>query len=151
MIKESKEKEVLEKIVQLEQDIFKGTAFSLEQLLEMSEIERYRFITINYNNETAGYVILLDSIDVWEIMKIGTAEKYRRKGLGDELLKYIFSFVQMPVMLEVREHNLGAIEFYRKNGFEKIGIRKNYYHDTGEAAVIMIKDICGDSVPHTPA
>lgn len=140
MVKESKEKEVLEKIALLEQNIFKGTAFSLEQLQEMSEIERYRFITINYNDEIAGYVILLDSIDVWEIMKIGIAEKCRRKGLGDELLKYIFNFIQIPVMLEVREHNLGAIEFYRKNGFEKIGVRKNYYHDTGEAAIIMIRE-----------
>lgn len=140
MVEESKEKETLEKIVQLEKEIFRGTAFSFEQLQEMREIERYRFIIIYYENEIAGYTILLDSIDVWEIMKIGIAENYRRKGLGDEMLKYIFNFAQMPVMLEVRENNLGAIEFYKKNGFEKIGIRKNYYHDTGEAAIIMIKN-----------
>ena len=140
MVEESKEKEILEKIVQLEKEIFRGTAFSFEQLQEMSKIERYRFIIIYYENEIVGYTILLDSVDVWEIMKIGTVEKCRRKGLGDEMLKYIFNFTQMPIMLEVRENNLGAIEFYKKNGFEKIGIRKNYYHDTGEAAIIMTKN-----------
>lgn len=141
MIKESKDRKELEKLAELEKDIFKNSGFSFEQLEEMAQIDRYRFI-INYvDDKIASYVILLDSIDVWEIMKIGTAEKYRRKGLGEELLNYIFQFVQAPVMLEVRENNRGAIEFYIKNGFEKIGMRKNYYHDTGEAAIIMVKDL----------
>ncbi len=56
------------------------------------------------------------------------------------MIKYIFSLTQMPVMLEVRENNKGAIEFYKKSGFEQIATRKNYYTDTGEAAYIMVKN-----------
>lgn len=56
------------------------------------------------------------------------------------MIKYIFSLTQMPVMLEVRENNAGAIEFYKKSGFEQIATRKNYYTDTGEAAYIMVKN-----------
>ena len=48
--------------------------------------------------------------------------------------------MKKDIFLEVRESNIPAIEFYRKNGFEKIGVRKNYYHDTNEAAHIMIKE-----------
>lgn len=140
MIVELKNKKALEDIAKFENEIFGVTAFSLKQLEEMSEIERYKFIEFYEDEKMVAYIILLDSIDVWEIMKIAVDRKQRKKGYGEKLLKYIFAFVQMPIMLEVRESNTPAIEFYRKNGFEKIGIRKNYYHDTNEAAHIMIKE-----------
>lgn len=140
MIVELKDKKTIEDIAKFENEIFGVTAFSLKQLEEMSEIERYRFIEIYEEQKMVGYVILLDSIDVWEIMKIAVNREQRKKGHGEEMLKYIFSFAQMPIMLEVRESNIPAIEFYKKNGFEKIGVRKNYYHDTNEAAHIMIKE-----------
>lgn len=140
MIQELKDIDTLEKISKLESEIFGVTAFSLNQLKEMSEIDRYRFILISDSADIKGYAILLDSVDVWEIMKIAVAKLDRKKGYGDRLLNYIFSFSKMPIMLEVRESNIPAIEFYKKNGFEKIGVRKNYYHDTNESALIMIKD-----------
>lgn len=140
LIVELKNKKALEDIAKFENEIFGVTAFSLKQLEEMSEIERYKFIEFYEDEKMIAYVILLDSIDVWEIMKIAVDREQRKKGYGEKLLKYIFAFVQMPIMLEVRESNTPAIEFYRKNGFEKIGIRKNYYHDTNEAAHIMIKE-----------
>lgn len=67
-------------------------------------------------------------------------KEHRREGVGEELLNYISSLGQIPIMLEVRENNTGAIEFYKKNGFEQIATRKNYYTDTGEAAYIMVKN-----------
>lgn len=140
MIQELKDIDTLEKISKLESEIFGVTAFSLNQLKEMSEIDRYRFILISDSADIKGYAILLDSVDVWEIMKIAVAKLDRKKGYADRLLNYIFSFSKMPIMLEVRESNIPAIEFYKKNGFEKIGVRKNYYHDTNESALIMIKD-----------
>ena len=112
----------------------------MKQLAEMKEIDRYKFFIIKIEEKVAGYVILYDSVDVWEIMKIAVSKEYRRKGIGEKLIKYIFSLIQMPIMLEVRENNKGAIEFYRKNGFEQIATRKNYYTDTGEAAYIMVKN-----------
>ena len=45
---------------------------------------------------------------------------------------------RMEIFLEVRENNITAIEFYKKNGFKEAGKRKNYYRDTGEAAIIMV-------------
>ena len=140
MIVELKDKKSLEGIAKFESEIFGVTAFSLKQLEEMSEIKRYKFIELYEDEKIVGYVILLDSIDVWEIMKIAVDREQRKKGYGDKLLNYIFNFAQMPIMLEVRESNIPAIKFYRKNGFEKIGVRKNYYHDTNEAAHIMIKE-----------
>ena len=140
MVEEHIEKKNLLKISQLEKDIFCNTAFSLEQLEEMNEIDRYKFITIKVGEEIVGYVIICDSVDVWEIMKIAVDKGQRRKGIGEKLIECISSLTQMPVMLEVRENNIGAIEFYKKNGFEQIATRKNYYTDTGEAAYIMVKN-----------
>lgn len=140
MIQELKDKKTLQEISLLEDEIFGVTAFSMKQLEDMSEIDRYRFIVVTTDDKVIGYVILLDSIDVWEIMKIAVAKPYRKNGYGDKMLKYIFNFAKMPIMLEVRESNNSAIQFYTKNNFEKIGARKNYYHDTNESAFIMIKN-----------
>lgn len=140
MVEELIDRKNLSEISEMEKEIFHSTAFSIEQLEEMEGIDRYRFFIIKIEEKTAGYVILYDSVDVWEIMKIAVKKEHRRKGVGEELLKYISSLIHMPIMLEVRENNIGAIEFYKKNGFEQIAIRKNYYTDTGEAAYIMVKN-----------
>lgn len=140
MVEELRDRENLLEIAEMEREIFCSTAFSMKQLAEMKEIDRYKFFSIKIEEKVAGYVILYDSVDVWEIMKIAVSKEYRRKGIGEKLIKYIFSLIQMPIMLEVRENNKGAIEFYRKNGFEQIATRKNYYTDTGEAAYIMVKN-----------
>ena len=91
MIVELKDKKSLENIAKFESEIFGVTAFSLKQLEEMSEIERYKFIEIYEDEKIVGYVILLDSIDVWEIMKIAVDKEQRKKGYGDKLLNYIFT------------------------------------------------------------
>lgn len=140
MVEELIDRKNLSEVAEMEKEIFHNTAFSIKQLEEMERIDRYRFLIIKIEEKTAGYVILYDSVDVWEIMKIAVKKEYRRKGIGEELLKYISSLIQMPIMLEVRENNIGAIEFYKKNGFEQIATRKNYYTDTGEAAYIMVKN-----------
>lgn len=140
MIEELIDRKSLLEIEKIEKEVFCNTAFSMKQLEEMKEIERYKFFIIKIEEKVAGYVVLYDSVDVWEIMKIAVKKEYRRKGIGEKMIKYIFSLTQSPIMLEVRETNEGAIEFYKKNGFEQIATRKNYYTDTGEAAYIMVKN-----------
>jgi len=140
LVEELIDRKNLLEIAKMEKEVFYNTAFSMKQLEEMKEIERYRFFIIKIEEKIAGYVILYDSVDVWEIMKIAVGKEHRRKGIGEKMIKYIFSLTQMPVLLEVRENNKGAIEFYKKSGFEQIATRKNYYTDTGEAAYIMVKN-----------
>lgn len=140
MIEKLIDRKNLSEIAEMEKEIFCNTAFSEKQLEEIEEIDRYRFLIVKKEEKIAGYVILYDSVDVWEIMKIAVKKEHRREGVGEELLNYISSLGQIPIMLEVRENNTGAIEFYKKNGFEQIATRKNYYTDTGEAAYIMVKN-----------
>ena len=78
--------------------------------------------------------MVLDSIDVYEILAIATIKEYRNKGVAQGLLDKIKT---KDIFLEVRESNQVAINFYKKNKFKEISIRKNYYSKPNENAIIM--------------
>lgn len=86
----------------------------------------------------AGYWTLSDEI---HISTIAVDPALRRQGLGQLLLLNILFFSYdheaSLVTLEVRETNLGAQELYKKYRFSNVGLRKGYYRDTGEDAVLM--------------
>lgn len=128
---------ILEQIANLEKIIFKDTAYSLYSLKKI--IENYVTYKIFYyqeenSQELQGYNIVLDSIDCYEILKIAVVDKHRRKGVAERLL---IPIKDRDIFLEVRESNQKAISFYLKNNFNKIAIRKNYYKDNNENALIM--------------
>ncbi|WP_339980472.1 GNAT family N-acetyltransferase, partial [Fusobacterium necrophorum] len=78
----------------------------------------------------------LNSIDCQEIIKIAVNKEHRRRGLATKLLE---AEKRRPILLEVRESNLEAQEFYKRHGFEEIYVRKQYYRDNGENAIILEK------------
>ncbi|MBC8453042.1 MAG: ribosomal protein S18-alanine N-acetyltransferase [Chloroflexi bacterium] len=89
----------------------------------------------------AGFVGLWFVLDEAHVVIIGLRESDRRKGIGEFLL---ISALEQAVVndsrvvtLEVRESNEPAIELYRKYGFQEVGLRRRYYSDNGENAVIM--------------
>jgi len=66
---------------------------------------------------------------------------YRRKGFASQMLNYIEKKHKEAknITLEVRESNLAAINFYKKNGFNVVAKRKNYYKE--EDAILMLKNL----------
>lgn len=126
-------------LVELERRCFPLSAYTRVQLLEMLEDkQRYKVLGVRKNEVIASYIIVFDNSEELEIMKIGTLPEYRRDGFGTILLKEIEK-LKKKILLEVRESNQGAREFYKKFGFIEIGKRKNYYSDTRESAIIMQK------------
>ena len=124
----------IEQIFNLEKEIFKSSAFNksyLDTLIKGNNSFVYVYLI---GNKVYGYLIILDSIDVYEILSIATIEKYRNKGIAQELLDKIKT---KDIFLEVRESNQTAINFYKKNNFKEIRIRKNYYSEPTENAIIM--------------
>ena len=89
----------------------------------------------------AGFVGLWFVLDEAHIVIIGLREVERRKGIGEQLLisalEQAVENDSRVVTLEVRESNEAAIELYRKYGFQEVGLRRRYYSDNGENAVIM--------------
>ena len=124
----------IEQIFNLEKDIFKNSAFSKESTENLVKADNSFIYAYLIDEKVCGYLMVLDSIDVYEILAIATIEKYRNKGLAQELLDKIKT---KDIFLEVRKSNEKAINFYKKNNFKQISIRKGYYSDPTEDAIIM--------------
>ena len=124
----------IEQIFNLEKDIFKNSAFSKESTENLVKADNSFIYAYLIDEKVCGYLMVLDSIDVYEILAIATVEEYRNKGIAQELLNKIKT---KDIFLEVRENNEKAINFYKKNNFKQISIRKGYYSDPTEDAVIM--------------
>ena len=124
----------IEQIFNLEKEIFKNSAFSKSYLNTLIKGDNSFIYVYLIDDKVCGYLMILDSIDVYEILAIATIEKYRNKGIAQELLDKIRI---KNIFLEVRESNKVAINFYKKNNFKEISIRKNYYSEPTENAIIM--------------
>ena len=102
----------IEQIFSLEKEIFKNSAFNksyIETLIKGDNSFIYIYLI---EDKICGYLMVLDSIDVYEILAIATIEEYRNKGIAQELLDKIKI---KDIFLEVRESNQVAINFYKKN------------------------------------
>lgn len=124
----------IEQIFNLEKDIFKNSAFSKESTENLVKADNSFIYAYLIDEKICGYLMVLDSIDVYEILAIATVEEYRNKGIAQELLDKIKT---KDIFLEVRKNNEKAINFYKKNNFKQISIRKGYYSDPTEDAIIM--------------
>ena len=130
----SNDVDYIEQIFNLEKKIFKNSAFNksyIETLIKGNNSFVYVYLI---EDKICGYLMVLDSIDVYEILAIATIEEYRNDGIAQELLDKIKT---KDIFLEVRESNQVAINFYKKNKFKEISVRKNYYSEPNENAIIM--------------
>jgi len=124
----------IEQIFNLEKEIFKNSAFTKESTENLIKEDNSFIYTYLIDEKVCGYLMVLDSIDVYEILAIATIEEYRDNGIAQELLDKIKT---KDIFLEVRESNQVAINFYKKNKFKEISVRKNYYSEPNENAIIM--------------
>ena len=69
-----------------------------------------------------------------EILNIAVAPEYRRRGVATSLIECV---PKPEIFLEVRESNHAARALYVKAGLEETGVRREYYSDTGESAIVM--------------
>lgn len=91
-----------------------------------------------------GYVIVYFVPDEGEIARIAVEEQRRRQGVAGHLMLGLEDFCEehkiARLKLEVRESNETAIAFYKDHGFTEDGIRKGYYADPKEDAVLMSRE-----------
>jgi [ribosomal protein S18]-alanine N-acetyltransferase len=92
------------------------------------------------DEEIAGYVICSRHDTVWHLMDIAVAPERRRQGIGTALVEALLERLpgpDEPLTLEVRPSNAAAIAMYEGFGFKVAGVRRRYYSDNGEDALIM--------------
>jgi [ribosomal protein S18]-alanine N-acetyltransferase len=95
-------------------------------------------------DELVGYLIISRYVDAWHVMNIAVAPAYRRKGIARALMERLFEVTERDARrgytLEVRVSNDAAISLYEALGFRARGIRRGYYTDNREDALIMWRD-----------
>lgn len=116
---------------------------SLEDLLT-TDYAVY-FVAVNDDGAVMGYSGMYVSFDTGNINNIGVLPEYRRKGIGAALLEALCTYCRengiVLLTLEVRESNIPAISLYESFGFEKVGVRKNYYKKPLENGLLYNKEI----------
>jgi ribosomal-protein-alanine N-acetyltransferase len=95
-------------------------------------------------NRLVGYLIISRYVDAWHVMNIAVARDYRRRRIATRLIKRLFEVTsgdgRRGYTLEVRVSNEAAIRLYESLGFKARGVRRGYYTDNREDALIMWKD-----------
>jgi len=91
-----------------------------------------------------GYLVLSRYVDAWHVMNVAVAPERRREGIASALLQHLLAETrgdaQRGYTLEVRVSNVGAISLYERFGFRPKGVRRGYYTDNREDALIMWRD-----------
>ncbi len=139
-------------------EIKKENSISQKQLKEIMEIERASFkcpwsetmflspdeviILAYHNNKIVGYIVYSTVLDECHILNVAVHPDFRRMGIAQNMLDFLFKEGEKEGLkfyyLEVRVDNTPAINFYKKNGFKELGLRKGYYSD-GIDALVMVR------------
>ena len=114
-----------------------------EKLFKINNLNRTEKIYVYlYDNKVTGFIHISSNYEIIDILNIVVDPKYEKQGIGTKLINYIIKkkdTIASKIMLEVREDNLKAINFYQKNHFTIIAKRQNYYKN--KDALIMERNI----------
>jgi ribosomal-protein-alanine N-acetyltransferase len=96
------------------------------------------------DEQLIGYVVNSRYVDAWHVMNVAVDPDYQRRGIATRLLEHLFELTRddqrRGYTLEVRVSNGDAIGLYENLGFERQGVRRGYYTDNREDALIMWRD-----------
>lgn len=139
-------KDDLPRLEELENLCF-STPWTAETLASQLPDAMHVFLVAEEDGSIKGYVNLMHVLDEGYIGNVAVEPAARRRGLGRALIASLLERADMLdlsfVTLEVREGNVPAIGLYEGFGFERVGLRKNYYDSPRENAVLMTKTLKG--------
>ena len=137
-------KQYVPAVALIEKECFGECAWSENSLSESLKTSGACFFVAVCDGEAAGYVGMNTVLDEGYITNVAVSGRFRRQGVADKLIEALdrcmaeksLSFIS----LEVRVSNAPAISLYEKNGYKKIGKRKDFYRLPTEDAYIMTKE-----------
>src|SRR2546425_5964185 len=116
---------------------------------ELTQNRNARYIVARLDGEIVAYAGLWLMVDEAHITTFAVRPEHRRRRIGQRLLQRLFEIAEEVgaewLTLEVRVSNLAAQKLYEKFGFRRAGIRRHYYSDNNEDALIMWTDRLRDS------
>ncbi len=135
----------LEDIAEIEKSCF-SHPWSSEALKTLISENGIGFCAIDPESERAvSYAGMIMSLYDGDITDVATLPSFRRRGYSRAVMEALISFAGEKgledIALEVRASNEGAILLYEGLGFDRAGVRKNFYRTPTEDAIIMIKKL----------
>lgn len=136
-------REHIQDVVEVEEACFSipWTKEDFKREVEENKMAIYRVALCD--GKVIGYAGMWHVINEGHITNVAVLQEYRKQGIGERLLQELIEIAEEKEMigltLEVKITNIAAQKLYTKYGFRPEGIRKKYYSDTGEDAVIMWK------------
>jgi [ribosomal protein S18]-alanine N-acetyltransferase len=136
----------LEDVSAIEQIELRSMPAPWSRMMFVSEIVKATSICLGafVDEALVAYVIVSRYVDAWHVMNLVVAPEYRRQGIATRLLATLFDLAgdgdRRGFTLEVRVSNDAAIELYESLGFRGQGIRRGYYTDNREDALIMWRE-----------
>lgn len=136
------EKSDVDKVILIEEQAYGKHHWSKDSFLEelSNDLAKY-FSAFDKNGELIGYAGCWQILEEAHITNIAVSPKFQRKHVGEVLLTTIlencYANLIKYVTLEVRVSNKPAIALYEKYRFKSLGVRKGYYQDNNEDALIM--------------
>ena len=101
-----------------------------------------RYLVVRLDERVVGYVGIMLVEDEGHITTLAVHPDYQRQGIGTRMLEEVINMALRArvtyITLEVRVSNNAARRLYQRYGFRDVGVRKGYYTDTGEDALVMV-------------
>ncbi|MFH1576363.1 MAG: ribosomal protein S18-alanine N-acetyltransferase [Candidatus Margulisiibacteriota bacterium] len=101
--------------------------------------DEIKYLVANENDKVVGYIGFEKIAGEIHIINMAVHPDHRGKGIGKKLMEEALISKEV-VFLEVRVSNLPAQKIYEHFGFKKVGMRKGYYQDNGEDAILMRRE-----------
>jgi ribosomal-protein-alanine N-acetyltransferase len=129
----------LPRVIAIERRAF-PTPWSLAMfVLELSKSSGVCLAAL-HEGRLVGYLICSRYDTVWHVMNVAVDVDHQHKGVASALLEELYervADVAARFTLEVRRSNGVAIHLYEREGFRAAGLRRHYYQDNGEDALVM--------------
>jgi len=134
----------LDEVMAIERTSFRHP-WSSNFFLEELQVACARSVLAQLNDKIVGYVLFWLLPETVDIHNIAVHTGFRRQRIGQALLRQVFEQARSRhssrVTLEVRVSNIAAQKLYESVGFVSQGLRKGYYSDDGEDAMIMALEL----------
>lgn len=132
--------EDLDQVMEIERDSF-SVPWTRQDFIESIEKPTALYLVAVSEQQVIGYCGLWGVIDEGQINNVAVRKEYRGQNIGTKLLEALFEEGTKEGLgaytLEVRTGNSPAIALYKRLDFKEAGIRKNYYTNPKEDALIM--------------
>ncbi|MHC1734374.1 MAG: ribosomal protein S18-alanine N-acetyltransferase [Erysipelotrichaceae bacterium] len=132
----------ISRVSEIEKTVFTSAWSADDFTYELTENPFGHYFVDEIGGVVEGYIGLWILFDQAQITTLGTTLNHRRQGIAKRLMEYglrhAFQSGAERISLEVRVGNIAAITLYESFGFQRKGIRKDYYQDNHEDAHLMV-------------